>query len=112
MKPDYIKLSFIITAGVAISGLVWLFIYNLRFHKGIGFDGTSGGILGMTLAAGWLVSTAIALVWFWRKTHKKLFAPLLLALAIGMLAIFAVGYGISAFASKHYIDRHMYFREQ
>lgn len=112
MKPDYLNFAAIVAIGVIVSGLLWLLVYSLRFHEGIGFDGPAGGILDMTLVGGWLLSSVIALIWFKRRKLGTITMPVVVPIAVGAVTVFGVGYAVSSYATNRYPDGGKHFVEQ
>ena len=109
MKLKYISIAAITTTGIAASGLAWLIIYISNFQEGIGFDGPAGGILGLTLVGGWLVSSIIGLTIFKRHRHGNMIIAIAIALFAGILVSLAIGYFIGSYALDHYSDvGHLY----
>lgn len=102
MKSKYSVAAITTASGVIISGLVWLGIYILNYHEGIGFDGPAGGILGMTLIGGWILSSVLALIVFNRKGQGRISIAILTVLAVGIISGLGTGYLIGRYTLNHY----------
>lgn len=109
MKSEYFRIGALVSTGVIVTGLVWLLVYSLRFHEGIGFDGPAGGILGLSLIGGWLLSSIATLIWFKHRAHQSIIIPIVLVIIVGAVMALAVGYAVSSYAINRYPDGGKHF---
>lgn len=101
----------IVGLGIIVSGLLWLLIYSLRFHEGIGFDGPAGLFLGIALTGGWLLSSIISLIWFKHRKFGSILVPTFVAIAVGAVVGLGVGYAVGSYAMDRYPDAGYHFVE-
>lgn len=101
----------IITASAIIaSGLIWLIFYSLNVKAHVGFDGPAGGMLAMTIMAGWIIGGVAALM-FSRPLSKNRLSDSILAIVItGLVISFATGLAISQYALDRYPDGGNHFQ--
>ncbi len=95
---------------VVTSGLIWLVIYSLNYTEAIGFDGPAGGILGLTLFAGWIISAIITVIINRPYSKYSIIDTLMVVFIAGLFTCFLSGFLISQYARSHFSDSITHFQ--
>lgn len=106
MKLQNYGLVLIPAIGTVLGGILWLIVYIVNHTKAIGFDGSAGGALLLSLFTAWLISSTIALLLYTKRNdNRNLLKAIAVVVTIGIIVGLGTGIAISQYSMSHFSNR-------